>query len=174
MRLPPLRERTEDIPDLIRHFLKQISSEGLPAKSIDTDALVRLQSHRWPGNVRELENMVRRLAALYSQRTVTIDVVEKELAEIGQSDGISPTNSGSLSETVERHLIEYFAAHGEDLPPGGLYERIVNEIERPLISISLAAVRGNQVRAAEMLGLNRNTLRKKIRELDIEVIKRPR
>lgn len=173
MRLPPLRERSEDIPDLARYFLNQLSSEGLPVKSIDSEALLRLQAHRWPGNVRELENMIRRLAALYSQQNITIDVVESELAEISEPGSVD-SHSESLSDAVERHLIEYFAKYGDALPPSGLYEKIISEIEKPLLSISLSSVRGNQVRAAEMLGLNRNTLRKKIRELGIEVIKRPR
>ena len=174
MRLPPLRERSEDIPDLARYFLQQVSAEGLPVKSIDSDALLRLQAHRWPGNVRELENMIRRLAALYSQQNITVDVIESELAEISQVNETGSGNSESLSEAVENHLLEYFAAYKDALPPNGLYEKIISEIEKPLISISLNSVRGNQVRAAEMLGLNRNTLRKKIRELGIEVIKRPR
>lgn len=176
MRLPPLRERTEDIPDLARHFLRKLADEGLPATSIDNVALERLQSHRWPGNVRELENLVRRLAALYSQETITLDIVEGELADISQKPPQTGEGKGreSLGEAVERHLIDYFAAHEDGLPPAGLYERILHEIERPLINITLGSVRGNQVRAAEMLGLNRNTLRKKIRELGIEVVKRPR
>jgi two-component system nitrogen regulation response regulator GlnG len=69
---------------------------------------------------------------------------------------------------VERHLREYFAAHADGLPASGVYDRVIREIERPLIALSLAATRGNQLRAAELLGLNRNTLRKKIRELDIQ------
>jgi len=174
MRLPPLRERSEDIPDLARYFLQQVSAEGLPVKSIDSDALLRLQAHRWPGNVRELENMIRRLAALYSQQNITVDVIESELAEISQVNETGSANSESLSESVENHLLEYFASYKDALPPNGLYEKIISKIEKPLISISLNSVRGNQVRAAEMLGLNRNTLRKKIRELGIEVIKRPR
>ena len=174
MRLPPLRERSEDIPDLARYFLNQVSLEGLPVKSIDGEALLRLQAHRWAGNVRELENMIRRLAALYSQQNITIDVVERELAEISHAKENMSGDSESLSETVERYLIEHFATYGDALPPNGLYEKIISEIEKPLLSISLSSVRGNQVRAAEMLGLNRNTLRKKIRELGIEVIRRPR
>ena len=174
MRLPPLRERSEDIPDLARYFLNQVSLEGLPVKSIDGEALLRLQAHRWAGNVRELENMIRRLAALYSQQNITIDVVERELAEISHAKENMSADSESLSETVERYLIEHFATYGDALPPNGLYEKIISEIEKPLLSISLSSVRGNQVRAAEMLGLNRNTLRKKIRELGIEVIRRPR
>ena len=73
IRLPPLRERTEDIPALARHFLEQAAAEGLPLKSLDRGAVDRLKQHRWPGNVRELENLVRRLAALYAQEVVGVD-----------------------------------------------------------------------------------------------------
>ena len=81
LRLPPLRERTEDIPDLIRHFFLQAEKEGLPPKQIDQAALERLKKYPWPGNVRELENLARRLAALYPQDTITIAVIEAELAQ---------------------------------------------------------------------------------------------
>ena len=176
MRLPPLRERTEDIPDLTQHFLRNLTTEGLPQKSIEISALERLQQHVWPGNVRELENLVRRLAVLYSQEIITQDLVEIELAETANSvpQDAQQSDSESLSEAVERHLEEYFSAHENGLPPIGLYNRILHEIERPLINISLASVRGNQVKAAELLGLNRNTLRKKINDLRIAVVKKPR
>src|SRR5689334_17077015 len=81
IRLPPLRERTEDIPALARHFFAQAAAEGLPVKSLDQTAMDRLSSYRWPGNIRELENLVRRLAALYSQEVIGIDVIESELVE---------------------------------------------------------------------------------------------
>ena len=81
LRLPPLRERTEDIADLIRHFFAQVEREGLPAKQIDQAALDRLRRHRWPGNVRELENLARRLAALYPQETITAAVIDTELSQ---------------------------------------------------------------------------------------------
>ena len=118
--------------------------------------------------------MIRRLAALYTQQNITLDVVEGELAEITQVEEKVGANSENLSEVVESHLIEHFASYGDALPPNGLYEKIIRKIEKPLLSISLSSVGGNQVRAAEILGLNRNTLRKKIRELGIEVIRRPR
>jgi two-component system nitrogen regulation response regulator GlnG len=86
--------------------------------------------------------------------------------ESGEADSVI---AEGLSVVVERHLRDYFAAHIDGLPASGLYDRIVREVERPLIALSLAATRGNQLRAAELLGLNRNTLRKKIRELDIEL-----
>jgi two-component system, NtrC family, nitrogen regulation response regulator GlnG len=169
IRLPPLRERTEDVPALTRHFLALAHNEGLPLKSLDSAAMERLKSYRWPGNVRELENLVRRLAALYSQEVIGRDVIEAELAEAapgGATDGMP--NEG-LGGAAERHLRDYFAAHKGGLPPSGLYDRVLQEIERPLIQLSLGATRGNQLRAAQLLGLNRNTLRKKIRELDIDV-----
>jgi two-component system nitrogen regulation response regulator GlnG len=170
IRLPPLRERSEDIPALVRHFFALASGEGLPLKSVDTQAMDRLKSYRWPGNVRELENLVRRLAALYSQEVIGLDAIEAELAEPAapDADPSSPASEG-LGTAAERHLRDYFAAHKGGLPPSGLYDRVLREIERPLIQLTLGATRGNQLRAAQLLGLNRNTLRKKIRELDIEV-----
>ncbi|HEV7368967.1 nitrogen regulation protein NR(I) [Arenibaculum sp.] len=172
IRLPPLRERTEDIPALARHFLQQAASEGLPSKTLDGPAMDRMRRHRWPGNVRELENMVRRLAALYSQEVIGLDVVEAELADAPAlaAPAEEQQNEG-LSAAVERHLRDYFAAHEDGIPAAGLYDRVLREIERPLIALSLAATRGNQIKAAQMLGLNRNTLRKKIRDLDIQVIR---
>ena len=176
MRLPPLRERIEDIPDLAQHFLRNLTTEGLPQKSIEKKALERMQQYKWPGNVRELENLVRRLAVLYSQQVITQDLIEVELAEIAASGAKDEGESASenLSEAVERHLNEYFNAHEGGLPPTGLYDRVLHEVERPLINISLSSVRGNQVKAAELLGLNRNTLRKKIRDLGIAIVKQPR
>ena len=172
IRIPPLRERSDDIQALVRHFLAHTADEGLPAKTLTADALDRLARYRWPGNVRELENMIRRLAALYSQETIGIDAIEAELSDVGRPpDSQEPDRDETLTAAVERHLSGYFAAHKENLPPAGLYGRILREIERPLIRLSLQATRGNQIRAAAMLGLNRNTLRKKIRELDIPVVR---
>ncbi len=173
LRLPPLRERSDDLPDLVNHFFSRITEEGLPAKSLDAAAMERLISYRWPGNVREVENLVRRLAALYSQEIITLDIIEAELADISVTSetGTDIVANESLGEAAERHLKNYFKAHGNDLPASGLHERILREVERPLITLSLSETRGNQIKAAEMLGINRNTLRKKIRELDIEVVR---
>jgi two-component system nitrogen regulation response regulator GlnG len=172
IRLPPLRERSEDVPDLVRHFFALVAKEGLPAKSIEAPAMDRLKRYRWPGNVRELENLIRRLAALYPQETITDAVIEAELDQpaiaLSGGDGEAPD---TLSGSVERHLAEYFQSYGDGLPPPGLYHRILREVENPLISAALASTRGNQIKAAELLGVNRNTLRKKIRDLDIQVIR---
>jgi len=170
LRLPPLRERSEDIPDLIRHFFAIAEKEGLPPKQMEPAALDRLKRHRWPGNVRELENLARRLAALYPQETITAAVIEGELAQPALPlAGEEPREEENLSAAVERHLVRYFAGFDDGLPPPGLYHRILREVEYPLLSAALAATRGNQIRAADLLGLNRNTLRKKIRDLDIQV-----
>jgi two-component system nitrogen regulation response regulator GlnG len=170
LRLPPLRERIEDIPDLVRHFLRKAEDEGLPAKTLDNESLDTLRRHRWPGNVRELENLIRRLAVLHSGDSIPAVAITAELKEpvrALEEGGDAETLSGSL----ERYLTQYFLAQGDRLPPPGIYDRILAEVERPLLSICLAATRGNQIRAAQLLGLNRNTLRKKIRDLGLEVIK---
>jgi two-component system nitrogen regulation response regulator GlnG len=188
LRLPPLRERAEDIGDLARHFFAQAVNEGLPLKSLETGALDRLKRYKWPGNIRELENLVRRLAALYPQDMISEQIVASELGLDAGRDSAHPPLGGaiapyptsardsdeSLSISVERHLADLFKSHGDNLPPPGLYHRILREIEYPLISIALAATRGNQIKAAELLGLNRNTLRKKVRDLDVRLMRSSR
>ena len=178
IRLPALRERAGDVPDLVRHFFIIAEKEGLPRKHIDSEALARLKAYTWPGNVRELENLVRRLAALCPQETITAPIIDAELSTDPrhQIAGPMPSAGGSFAPDnlplmIERHLTEYFGRFGEELPPDGLYDRIIRELELPLISVTLAATRGNQIKAAELLGVNRNTLRKKIRDLDIRVVR---
>ena len=168
VRLPPLRDRTEDIPDLARAFLLRANREGLPSKTIDQSALDRLKTHSWPGNVRELENLIRRVCALYGEDLITARIIERELQEPAV---IQPGDEGpvTLSTLVERHLTSYFADQPDGVPPVGLYDRVLEEVERPLIHLALSATRGNQVRAAEILGLNRNTLRKKIQDLGVDL-----
>jgi two-component system nitrogen regulation response regulator GlnG len=175
LRLPPLRERAEDLPDLLRHFVSMVEKEGLPRKQIDSEAMEKLKRYRWPGNVRELENLVRRLAALYPQETITGPIVEAELDLLPRAaqmaEGRTPVEGETLSMAVERHMSEYFKGFQNALPPPGLYHRVLREIEGPLIGAALAATRGNQIRAAELLGVNRNTLRKKVRDLDLQVMR---
>jgi two-component system nitrogen regulation response regulator GlnG len=172
IRVPALRERGEDIPDLVRHFFTESSADGLPAKSLTPAAMRKLQAYDWPGNVRELENMVRRLAALYSQDVIDADEIDVELRHGSlRSVTDSAEQPDSLSIAVERHLSLYFAAHQDELPTSGLYGRVLREVERPLLSLALDATHGNQIKAARLLGLNRNTLRKKIRELDIRIVR---
>jgi len=173
LRLPPLRERAEDIPDLARHFLRKAADEGLPDKRFESEAVDLLKRHRWPGNVRELENLIRRLAVLHSGDTITAASITIELKEpvAPLDEGADLSSASSLEAAIERHLSRYFQEHGEKLPPPGIYDRILKELERPLLSICLAATRGNQIKAAHILGLNRNTLRKKIRDLGLDVVR---
>jgi two-component system nitrogen regulation response regulator GlnG len=180
IRLPPLRERIEDIPDLARHFLDRARADGLPAKSLDQGAIDALRAHRWPGNVRELENLMRRLAALWPDEVITAEAVRPELLEPSQAASFS-VESGSadaeaagpepLSRAVERHIRAFLATYHDSDGASDIYEQVLAEVERPLIQMTLAATRGNQIKAASMLGLNRNTLRKKIRDLDIPVVR---
>jgi two-component system nitrogen regulation response regulator GlnG len=176
IRLPPLRERGEDIPALVQHFLVRARQEGLPLKTLEPEAMARLKSYAWPGNVRELENLVRRLAVLYAEETIGAEVIDAELREAApRAGGLADLgDEGDLGEAVARHLDAVFELHDGRLPAAGLHGRIVREVERPLILKVLAATRGNQLKAAALLGLNRNTLRKKIRELDIAVLRAPR
>ncbi len=170
LRLPPLRERVEDIPDLVRHFLDSIVQGGLPAKELTAEGIARLKQYRWPGNVRELENLLRRLVAIEIEDVISAAAVDREL-----SDGAMPNQAGeastSLAEFAENYLARYFTQFGQSLPPAGLHERILAEIEPPLLRAALAATSGNQLRAAELLGMNRNTLRVKLRQRNVGIIK---
>ena len=168
LRLPPLRDRPDDIPDLARAFLLRANREGLPSKTIDAAALDRLKQHAWPGNVRELENLIRRICALYGEDLITARIIERELVD-HQPQVQGEEGPATLAQLVERKLSSYFADQPDGLPPAGLYDRVLEEVERPLIQLTLSATRGNQVRAAEILGLNRNTLRKKISDLGVEM-----
>ncbi|PZO79418.1 MAG: nitrogen regulation protein NR(I) [Mesorhizobium amorphae] len=173
LRLPPLRERTEDIGDLVRHFFKQGEAEGLQGKRIAAQGLDLMRRYPWPGNVRELENLVRRLAALYPQDEISAEVIANELrsdVQTGQGGGEAtlPENL-SISHAVEHFLQRYFSSYGASLPPPGLYQRVLAEVEYPLVLASMTATRGNQIKAAELLGVNRNTLRKKIKDLGVSV-----
>lgn len=177
--IPPLRERTDDVPDLAEHFLEKGTESGLPFKTLTAGAKKVLQSFDWPGNVRELENLIRRLCALHPGDQITgadikteFDRSTSDLAG-GPMSIMANVTGGNLSQTVRLHLDQYFEYHEDGLPPPGLHTRILREIERPLIQKVLSATNGNQVKSAELLGLNRNTLRKKIRELEITLPVKP-
>ena len=170
--LPDLDQRIDDITDLVSHFLYLAGKEGLGLKSITPDALELLKKQHWPGNVRELQNFVKRIVVLCKDHEISSGDITTELAE--KVSGFEPTynlemKTEKFSIVVENHLKRYFDLHGDNLPPPGLYERVLKEIELPLIALSLAATRGNQLKTSHLLGINRNTLRKKIKSLDINV-----
>ncbi|SMX31267.1 response regulator [Octadecabacter ascidiaceicola] len=170
--VPPLRDRVDDIPLLAEHFLTRAEREGAPARSLASDAIDIVRAYTWPGNVRQLENVIRRLVVTSSNPDIHRPEVEQVL---GSQPAIEPLNTGQadkLSGSVEQHLRRYFDLHGGALPPAGLYQRILREVEAPLIEIALDATLGNQAKCADLLGINRNTLRKKITELDIRVTRR--
>lgn len=175
IRLPPLRERTDDIGDLVTHFLKAAQADGEPPKAISDEAIRLMQAHSWPGNVRELENLVRRLSALYADETISAQMVEQELDLAERPPQISASSGPvELGAAIEAHLAQLLGDYEPDLPPPGLYQRVIEKVEAPLIAMALNACGGNQIRAADLLGLNRNTLRKKIRAHAIEIVKHSR
>ena len=171
IRLPNLNQRLEDIKDLVFHFLLLAENDGLGFKTMTNDAVKLLEKQIWPGNVRELENFVRRLVVLCKDDVISAIDVEKELDDVTQNYEKEQKNLDPerFSIAVEKHLKRYFDLHGNNLPPPGLYDRVIKEVELPLIALSLAATRGNQLKSADLLGINRNTLRKKINELNINV-----
>lgn len=171
--VPPLRQRGDDIGLLARHFLDRAASDGLPRKTLGPTGALHLMRHDWPGNVRELENMMRRLAVLARDELITDELVDQQLDLNAAAAPPTATPAlhfadESLSLAVQQHLAQYFASFGGGHPPDGLYRRVIDAIEGPLLMTTMVAARGNQIRAAKLLGLNRNTLRKKLAELGID------
>ena len=171
--VPSLRERVDDIPLLADHFLARAEREGLPSRQFEQSAMDLVRAYSWPGNVRQLENAVRRLVVTGSEAEISRAETD---AVLGNQPAMEPLRNGGegekLSASISRHLKRYFDLHGGVLPPPGLYQRILREMEAPLIEIALEATGGNQAKCADLLGINRNTLRKKITDLDIRVTRR--
>jgi two-component system nitrogen regulation response regulator GlnG len=172
--VPPLRERVEDIPLLAEHFLARGERDGGQRRALSKEAMAAVRAHPWPGNVRQLENILKRLQATASEPEISKSELE---TAFGGGAALPSPRSGviegeKLSASVARHLRRYFDLHNGQLPPDGVYDRILREIEVPLIEIALDATAGNQAKCADLLGINRNTLRKKITDLDIRVTRR--
>jgi two-component system, NtrC family, nitrogen regulation response regulator GlnG len=169
--LPPLRERREDIAELAEYFISKAAREmGARARYLSPEACAKLESYGWPGNVRELENAVLRAAVLAAG-----NMIRKEDIELGPA-AIRPRQSpfdgtAPLSELIAQRIGELLENVNSE--PRDLYEKLVAELERPLIEMALKRAHGNQVHAARILGLNRNTLRKKLVEHGIPVTRSP-
>lgn len=184
--VPPLRARVDDILPLARHLLARAAHQGLPERTLSDEAAAILRAHPFAGNVRELENLMRRLALTAAATDITAPELREALrtgigparAEWAPSADLAatpvPPPGARLADSVEAHLQRYFDLHGDALPPPGLYDRILREVEKPLLQVALDATAGNQLRCADLLGINRNTLRKKLTDLNIEVTRRRR
>jgi len=170
--VPSLRERLEDIPALAEHFLLRAEREGMTPRSLSQGAAEVLRAYPWPGNVRQLENTIQRLMVTGAEAEISRGEVEATLGAPTGGPMVAMDEAENLSVSVARHLKRYFDLHGGSLPPPGVYQRVLREVEVPLIEIALDATGGNQARCADLLGINRNTLRKKITELGIEVTRR--
>ena len=171
--LPSLRECVDDILILSDHFLNLLENQGGPKKKLGIKAQDLFRSYSWPGNVRQLQNVVKRLGLTSREHEISLTEVEQSLENQPEMQGsFGKAGAEKMSNDIERHLRRYFDLHGNILPPVGLYNRILRELEIPLITISLEATGGNQAKCADLLGINRNTLRKKISELDIKVHRR--
>ena len=170
--VPPLRERFEDILLLAEFFLEKVDKETGISRRFDSNSLKLIQTYTWPGNVRQLENMVKRLCLTAKEAVISLAEVKQALSNQPEINAVLfNEKSDRLSSDVDRHLRRYFDLHGSQLPPAGVYQRILKEVEFPLLTIALDATNGNQAKCANLLGINRNTLRKKIAELDIQVIR---
>ncbi|RYH03400.1 response regulator [Salipiger sp. IMCC34102] len=170
--VPSLRERVDDIPLLAEHFLHKTEREGGPSRRLSSQAVETIRSYSWPGNVRQLENTVRRLVYTSAGEEISLAEVDAVLGNQPALEPVQGRDGDKLSASVTRHLRRYFDLHGGMLPAPGLYNRILREVEAPLIEIALDATGGNQAKCADLLGINRNTLRKKITDLDIQVTRR--
>ena len=173
LHVPALRERVDDIPLLAEHFLAKSERDFAALRRLAPEARDLVRAYSWPGNVRQLENTLRRLMVTSAEAEITRSEVE---AVLGNQPAMEPLKGGGegekLSASVAKHLKRYFDLHGGALPPAGVYQRILREVELPLIEIALDATAGNQAKCADLLGINRNTLRKKITDLDIRVTRR--
>lgn len=166
--LPSLRERRVDVPLLARHFLDRAAEDGLPRKSLAANAIAVLEGYDWPGNVRQLENLMRRIAALSRDEVIDSDAIRRALGEASAMPSQATRDEG-IEAAVRARLERIAIEEPRSLDDGTLYDRIIGEVERPLIEAMLGRHGGNQLRAARALGINRNTLRKRLDTLGIDV-----
>jgi len=168
--VPSLRDRKSDIILLSNFFLKKFSNG---VKKIDDDCIKLLEKYRWPGNVRELENFFKKISVLYSDNVITKKIIEEEINDIDEVSYEQQQSENSISDSMIVHLSNFFDALNpdDDNSTLNLYEKLLTEFEKPLINKALNFFNGNQIKTAAMLGINRNTLRKKIKDLKITLKK---
>ena len=169
IQVPPLRDRRGDIPELIEFFIDKVNRElGTTIVGVSDDARELLLRHGWPGNVRELENAILRAAVLARGGRM---LVREDFDLAGQPRQL-PAETLPLEEAVRRRLAELLHADAGAVPRD-VHAVLISAVERPMIEVALERAGGNQVKAAEILGINRNTLRKKITDLGIELRRGP-
>ena len=166
LRVPSLAERKEDIPLLADYFLRKYCVLlARPARAFSREAFEELAAHPWKGNVRELENFVQRLAVLSTGKLLRRDDVARELARAG---GAPDSSSAPMEQLIEERIREFIRRLGPAIDSETrLHDLFVRQVERPLVKAVLEATGGNQVRAAAILGIHRNTLRKMVTELGL-------
>ena len=158
--LPPLRDRADDVAPLALHFLSRAAADGLPKRSLGEDAAALLARQPWRGNVRELQNLIYRAALLAREDVIDADTIRSLL---DGTPGAVAESAGHDIATSVRHWLDR-----TDFAQGELYHEAMAELERPVFKHALARTAGNQLKAAQLLGINRNTLRKRLSELGID------
>jgi len=168
--VPALRFRISDIDELITSYIKKSRNSSHDSTIFEDGAIDLLKDYYWPGNVLQLNNVLAYLLMHETDKFISKNRIKK-LLDSQPKFGVSDEVGKRLSDIVEYHVEKYFDRHGGLLPPKGVYQRIIKELETPIIEVSLRACKGNQLKCAELLGLNRNTLRKKVKNINIDVAK---
>jgi two-component system, NtrC family, nitrogen regulation response regulator GlnG len=160
--LPPLRDRPDDIEALARHFLQLAAGEGLPRHSLTAEAAVLLSRQTWRGNVRELKNFIYRLALLSREELIDSEAINPLLGQLRLTEPDAGRQPDNMDMAVANWLVETQPKHGT------IYDAALALMERPLFAEVLKQTGGNQLRTAQILGINRNTLRKRLNDLRID------
>ena len=168
--IPLLEERLGDIPELAAHFLNEFSKNNTEQKSLTKNSIELIKKKKWSGNVRELRNFIGRLSLVSNTDIIDEKITKYELSMITPEEAdLNPLEGSAISRSVKMQLSIYFQSLGGSLPAPGLYQTVLKEVEIPLINMTLSLCNGNQIKAANLLGINRNTLRKKIKDYDLVV-----
>ena len=168
--IPTLDERLGDIPELAAHFLNEFSKNDMEPKSLTKNSIELIKKKKWSGNVRELRNFIGRLSLVSNTNIIDEKITKHELSMIKPEEAdVNALEGSNISKSVKMHLSYYFQSLGDTLPAPGLYQTVLKEVEVPLINTTLSLCNGNQIKAADLLGINRNTLRKKIKYYDLVI-----